>query len=58
MRKRNNNTLSLISNSLCSNEINLSNAKDLVELDKKTNVVYKIPCKDCIANTYIKVLIL
>ena len=25
----------------------LSKPKDLVELDKKSNVVYKIPCKDC-----------
>ena len=24
----------------------LSKPKDLVELDKKSNVVYKIPCKD------------
>ena len=25
----------------------LSKPKDLVELDKKSSVVYKIPCKDC-----------
>ena len=25
----------------------LSKPKDLVELDKKSKVVYKIPCKDC-----------
>ena len=25
----------------------LSKPKDLVGLDKKSNVVYKIPCKDC-----------